>query len=164
MRLKHLGVFVGLALIVAAVGADAQNPDRPLTLVTKGRESFVHRTTPACEAAARYIELLTAEKFAEVRSLFADEVDYTGPDGKPLSRGDDVGALYARLGPQMKDRMKGKIDSLVPVGANECLMEFSTQVDPAAHRYALSAVDHFVVGPDGKVVRFIPYFQTALLH
>jgi SnoaL-like domain len=161
---KHLGRLAVLALLLATTGTVAQDAGSSRKYISEGREAFVNRTTPACRAAFRYVELLTEEKFSELRSLFADEVDYIGPDGKPLSRGEDVGALYARVGPQMNGRTKAKIDSLVPVGANECLMEFRTLVDPAAGLYKLSAVDHFTVAADGKVTRFVPYFQTALLH
>jgi len=86
---KHLGRIAALALNLAITVAVAHDAGSSRKYISEGREAFVNRTTPACKAAFRYVELLTEEKFSELRSLFADQVDYIGPDGKPLSRGDD---------------------------------------------------------------------------
>jgi hypothetical protein len=42
-------------------------------------------------------------------------------------------------------------------------MEFE-RFDHEAAAYRLFAVDHFIVGPDGKIIWFRPYFQESSSH
>jgi hypothetical protein len=160
MRKIICSISLAFALVLPFQTLAAQALQAPAGTIWEGREHAIRRGTPACEAAYRYVVLVNLRRYAEIGSLFAGEVDYIGPDGRPLHRGADVGALYARLGPVHQDVLQGRIYSLIPIGQRECILEFGTP-NPETHEFQLAAVDHFFVGRDGKVTRFLAYFQTA---
>jgi hypothetical protein len=122
--------------------------------------------TPGCRAANEYIDLAMAGRYQDIGSLFAEKVDYVGPDAIARSNREEVTKVYAALGQAEKKAGKPHgpiLKRLVPLNENECFMEFEIFDFPAG-AYRLYAVDHFIVGPDGKIVWFRPYFQESSLH
>jgi hypothetical protein len=115
--------------------------------------------TPACVAAKKYVDLGAQHKVADIGALFAAQVDYIGPDGVARSRGQDVAKLYASMSKTKWAQLsKVVLFRLVPLHQNECFMEFTSGPPEGPVLYA---VDHFIVGPDGKVIWFRPFFEQA---
>jgi hypothetical protein len=165
------GGRLGLALFVSAVLSFvaplqvvlAQTTEPPEKMVSSGeRGNLQAPLTPACRAAKNYIDLISQNRLDKMGGLFADQVDYVGPDAVSRSSGEEVGKLYAQLGDRTKSKApKVRLGRLVPLHDNECFMEFDL-FDDAAGRYKLTAIDHFIVGSDGRIVWFRPFFQQAL--
>lgn len=149
-----LGAALGLA---GANAACAQNTVPPAAIT---------QLTPACRAAKQYIDLAIDGRFQEIGNLFADKADYVGPDAVPRSNAEDIKRVYVALGEvaiKAGKPHRPRLERLVPLNGNECFMEFDV-FDYASAAYRLYAVDHFIVGPDGKVVWFRPYFQENSSH
>jgi hypothetical protein len=160
-----LGATLGLA---GQNVASAQNTAPNELVASKGESPSraITQLTPACRAAKQYIDLAVDGRFREIGDLFADKVDYVGPDAVALRNKEDIRKGYVAL--EELARKAGKpnrprLERLVPLHDNECFMEFDV-FDYAAAAYRLFAVDHFIVGPDGKVVWFRPYFQENASH
>jgi hypothetical protein len=167
---RHLcALSLGAALVLAgANAASAQNTVPPELGASKGKPSSgaLTQLTPACRAAKRYIDLAIDGRFQEIGDLFADKVDYVGPDAVALSNREDIKKVYVALGEvaiKAGKPHRPRLERLVPLNGNECFMEFDV-FDYASAAYRLYAVDHFIVGPDGKVVWFRPYFQENSSH
>jgi hypothetical protein len=160
-----LGATLGLA---GADGASAQNTVPPELGASKGKPSSgaITQLTPACRAAKQYIDLAIDGRFQEIGDLFADKADYVGPDAIARSNAADIKKVYVALGEvaiKAGKPHRPRLERLVPLNDNECFMEFDV-FDYASAAYRLYAVDHFIVGPDGKVVWFRPYFQENSSH
>ena len=160
-----LGAVLGLA---GANAACAQNTVPPELGASNGRppSSAIAKLTPACRVAKQYIDLANDGRFSEIGDLFADKVDYVGPDAVALRNREDIRRGYIAVGEAEKKtgNPRGpRLERLVPLNDNECFMEFE-RFDHAAAAYRLYAVDHFIVGPDGKVIWFRPYFQESSNH
>jgi hypothetical protein len=160
-----LGAALGLSV---ANAASAQNAVPPELRASKGKppSGAITQLTPACRAAKRYIDLAIAGRYEEIGDLFADKVDYVGPDFRALGNREDIRKGYIAIG---EGEIKAgnppgpRLERLVPLNDNECFMEFE-RFDHAAAAYRLFAVDHFIVGPDGKIIWFRPYFQESSSH
>ena len=156
---------LGLALGLAGTNA-ASAQDSAQDIVPPPSSSAKTHLTPACKVAKQYIELAKAGRFAEIGDLFADKVDYVGPDARALNNREDIRKGYIGVGDvEKKDGTPPgpRIERLAPVNQNECFLEFE-RFDYRAAAYRLYAVDHFIIGADGKVVWFRPYFQESSVH
>ena len=155
---------VGVLLLWANIVFAQSTPSKGRTTSTAiraGREAMIRDTTPACHAASRYVAMVNEGKLGGLGSLFADTVDYTGPDGKHRSTRAEVEAMYAGYAKATSNRSLGfELFSLTPVGADECLMEFGI-TERNTGSFVLAAVEHVFVGRDGKINRFVPYFNSA---
>ena len=119
--------------------------------------------TPACLAAKSYIALANAGKFAEIGDLFAEKVDYIGPDMKARSSREEVAKLYAGMAPAFQELPpRAHVLGLAPLRPNECFLEFEFFNRMAAPPSKVSGVDHFTVDDQGKIIRFRPYFAQPL--
>jgi hypothetical protein len=160
-----LGAALGLA---GANAACAQNTVPPELEASKGKPASgaITQLTPACRAAKQYIDLAIDGRFREIGELFADKADYVGPDAVARSNAEEIKKVYVALGEvaiKAGKPHRPRLERLVPLHDNECFMEFDV-FDYASAAYRLYAVDHFIVGPDGKVVWFRPYFQENSSH
>jgi hypothetical protein len=119
--------------------------------------------TPACRAAESYIELANAGKFVQMGNLFAEKVDYIGPDMMARSSRAEVAKLYAGQAEVYHGASpRARVLRLAPINGNECFLEFeflNLMENPPA---SVSGVDHFTVDTEGKVIRFRPYFEQPL--
>jgi hypothetical protein len=121
------------------------------------------KLTPACATAKTYVALIDAQRLDEVGTLFADKVDYVGPDAVHRDSGAEVTKVYADIGQAIKKYPpKMRITRLSPVNGNECFLEFDSY-NYATHHYVLLAVDHFITDAQGRVIFFRPFFQQALI-
>jgi hypothetical protein len=119
--------------------------------------------TPACLAAESYIDLANAGKFAQMGNLFAEKVDYVGPDMEARSRREEVARLYAGMAGIFHGLPpQAHVLRLAPLRANECFLEFEFFNRMATHPSKVSGVDHFTVDEQGKIIRFRPYFAQPL--
>ena len=159
---RKLAIAGTIVLLLAATGAIAKSrPGTTPTSIRAGRETMVHNTTPACRAANRYVAMVNEGRLADLPTLFADVVDYIGPDGQHRSTRAEVAAMYSGYAQATKNKSLGfELFSLTPIGKNECLMEFGIS-EPKTNRFVLAAIEHIFVAPDGKIDRFVPYFQSA---
>ena len=156
-----LGVAFGLAGANAAFAQNAVAPEQGVP-----PSGAITQLTPACRAAKQYIDLAIEGRYQDIGDLFADKVDYKGPDAVALSSREEVTKVYASLGEVEKKAGKPhgpRLKRLVPLNDNECFMEFEIY-DYASAAYRLYAIDHFIVGSDGKIIWFRPYFQENSSH
>lgn len=117
---------------------------------------------PACRAGQEYMTRVNND-IGSTGALFADKVDYIGPDGLPKTTNAEITATYIAAGEVKKAHKMGavaRIVHLVPIGATECLMEFDQVVTDGGKPY-LVAIDHFGVDKAGKIIFFRPFVQTA---
>ena len=167
LRLSHhlgalsLGAALSLSMANAAFAQDLVPPE----LQAKHPSAAVTQLTPACKTAKAYADLAVAGHYREIGDLFADKVDYLGPDFRALSNREDIRKGYVAIGViEIKAGNPGpRMQRLVPLNDNECFMEFE-RFDYEAAAYRLFAIDHFIVGPDGKIIWFRPFFQESATH
>jgi hypothetical protein len=164
--------FIALVLAMPAAAqsnSPASGPGSDPPATPAGRSSTtgaITQLTPACRAAKRYIDLASARRYKEIGDLFADKVDYVGPDARALSNREDIKKGYfavAEAETKAGNPPGPRLKSLVPLNDNECFME-AERFDHVAAAYRLFSIDHFIVGPDGKVIWFRPYFQESSSH
>ena len=155
---------LGLSVSNAAFAQDVVPPELG---ASKGKRpsAAVTQLTPACKTAKAYADLAVAGHYREIGDLFADKVDYLGPDFRALSDREDIRKGYIAIGViEIKAGNPGpRMERLVPLNDNECFMEFE-RFDYEAAAYRLFAIDHFIVGPDGKIIWFRPFFQESAAH
>jgi hypothetical protein len=152
-RYARVSVFAFLTGLASMSTAHVTVPPQQGGAVGTGK------LTPACVAARSYFELGTQHRFTEMGALFAEKVDYIGPDGIARSSGADVAKIYAGMkDTHFRQLVQSDIFRLVPIGDNECFLEFA--VSPSDGN-TLFAVDHFIVDGQGKVIWFRPFFQQA---
>ena len=169
LKLSLCALCFGAALgLAGANAASAQDIVPPELGASKGKppSGAITQLTPACRAAKQYIELAIDGRFREIGALFAAKADYVGPDAIARSNAEDIRKVYVALGEvaiKAGKPHRPRLERLVPLNDNECFMEFDV-FDYASAAYRLYAVDHFIVGPDGKVVWFRPYFQENSSH
>lgn len=158
-----LGAALGLSAANAAFAQDLVPPEQ----ASKGKRpaAAVTQLTPACRTAKQYADLAVAGHYREIGDLFAEKVDYLGPDFRALSNREDIRKGYVAIGViEIKAGNPGpRMQRLVPLNDNECFMEFE-RFDYEAAAYRLFAIDHFIVGPDGKIIWFRPFFQESATH
>lgn len=112
---------------------------------------------PACRAGQAYVAAGNAFRPDRIAEIFAQKVDFTGPDGVKRQDHADIAALYASL--TGKADVVRRVAHLAPVGPQACLMEMENSENGGP--YAASAVAHFEVDEHGKVVRFLPFVLTS---
>lgn len=105
--------------------------------------------TAACAMAERYVTLINAGKYAEVAALYADNATFLEPMRPTLRGRAEIDAFYTkRIG-----GMAPKIAAISYLGnETECMVSLALQTEIGGQpRWALVSVDHFVLGPDGKI-------------
>src|SRR5689334_14806574 len=55
-------------------------------------------TSKACTAAKAYVDLINARRYSEVGNLFAERVDYIGPDAIARQSKAEVAKVYEQFG------------------------------------------------------------------
>jgi hypothetical protein len=131
--------------------------------VAESRAATEGKLTPACKAAKRYMEIIEARDLAGIRDLFAENAEYTGPDGTTVNELDKIVASYERgLKNSNTASWHFRIANLLPFEKNGCLLEFATSFDQP-NQFVLSAVDHIEVNAQGKVTKFLPYIASSNL-
>lgn len=119
--------------------------------------------TPACRAAKRYIALANAGAFDQMGDLFAEPVDYVGPDMVARTHRVDVARVYGGMAQVFgSNPPQARVLRLAAVGTRECFLEFEFFNRIPTQPIRSSGVDHFTVDDAGKVVRFRPYFAQPL--
>jgi hypothetical protein len=117
---------------------------------------------PACRAGQKYTVAARSGDTVAYAAIWADKVDYIGPDGKALGTNKEVVEVYQKyVHPEVVRKLPPQfISNLLPINDTECMVEFA-QIDPATKATVFLAVDHFKVDAAGKVIFFRPYAQTA---
>jgi len=103
----------------------------------------------ACEVAARYVELVNAGKYAEVAALYADDATFLEPMRPNLHGREQIDEFYTkRIG-----AMQPQVIAVAYFGSDtECVVDLALQTKMGdADRWVLVSVDHFIIGPDGKI-------------
>src|SRR5271170_600981 len=126
--------------LAQGVSTGASVSDRPLHL------------NSACRVSKAYIRLLNDGEFPEMGALFADRVDYVGPDAVPRGSRDEVTKVYIHLGDSFKSGPpKIRITRLIPMQGNECFLEFE-MFHPDTKQFKLTAIDHIKVDGEGRII------------
>jgi hypothetical protein len=157
---NYIAVLCGTVCLFGFAQLKAEEITEPQEMAAHSQVSTAAiPLTPACAAAKKYVDLGAQHKVADIGALFAAQVDYIGPDGVARSHGGDVAKLYASMSKTKWAQLsKVVLFRLVPLHQNECFMEFTS--GPVAGP-VLYAVDHFIVGPEGKVIWFRPFFEQT---
>jgi hypothetical protein len=103
----------------------------------------------ACEVAARYVELVNAGKYAEVAALYADDATFLEPMRPNLQGREQIDEFYIkRIG-----GMAPQVRAVAWFGNDtECVVDLALKTRIGDEdRWVLVSVDHFIVGPDGKI-------------
>lgn len=103
----------------------------------------------ACQVAARYVELVNAGKYADVAALYADDATFLEPMRPNLKGREQIDEFYIkRIG-----GMQPQVRAVAWFGnETECVVDLAVQQKIGGEdRWVLISVDHFIVGPDGKV-------------
>ena len=103
----------------------------------------------ACEVARRYVELVNAGKYAEVAALYADDATFLEPMRPNLQGRAQIDEFYTkRIG-----GMQPQVRAVAWFGnETECVVDLALQVKlDGVDRWVLVSVDHFIVGPDGRI-------------
>jgi hypothetical protein len=103
----------------------------------------------ACEVAARYVELVNAGKYAEVAQLYADDASFLEPMRPNLQGREQIDEFYIkRIG-----GMQPEVMAVAWFGnETECVVDLALKTDIGGEeRWVLVSVDHFIIGPDGKI-------------
>jgi hypothetical protein len=150
-----------LAVLLPAAAAIAQQP------AEISESGDLAQLTPACAAGYRYGKTFNAFDADGLGALFAEDADYTGPDGQTQHGPKQIAARYASvLASYRKTVPEGipatRVVQVYPHGAADCLVEYEAWIS-ASGTYQLFAVDHFVVDREGKIAKFIPYIQTRVM-
>lgn len=112
--------------------------------------------TLACGVGTAYVDAINAKNPQALRILWADNVDYTGPDGVKRDRA-GIDELYDR-GVKNRD-WDSKIVSTSPFGDNGCLVEIWSD-DTNTGNYTPAVIDRFEVNAAGKITRFNPFLAA----
>lgn len=108
---------------------------------------------PACQAAKRYSDLITAGHYDQIGSLFSKDALYLGPVDQPIRGSDKIGAFYVAF--MAGHKAQSHIASLAPVGRHDCYMEMQGSLDTDSP----AVIDRFTTDSSGKVVRLCIYFR-----
>ena len=129
---------------------------------TKPEAATVHGKS--CEVAKRYVDLTNAKQYGELHTLFAEDAVFLTPVGKVLRGSKEIGAFYSTM-------IESLGADLVPISfisdGADCVMELAarTKNDKAAGKgFQLSAIDHFTVNAEGKIIHMIVYVRPGRLH
>jgi hypothetical protein len=150
------GFLVAAAALPGGVSADVSTYPNADVFDSPPPAASAHGKR-ACAPAQRYVELIAAERYDEVGTLFADDAVFVTPIGKVLHGSTEIGKFYAELMPKLKPRN-------VPISfiadGDECIMELvtATNLDDFA-KYRLAAIDHFTVNKQGKIRHLVVYLR-----
>lgn len=116
----------------------------------------------ACEPAQRYVDLMAAERYDELRTLFSDDAVFVTPIGKVLHGPAEIGDFYKAFLPTLKPR---NVPITFIADGDECVMELvtATNVDNYA-KYRLAAIDHFTVNKEGKIRHMVVFLRPQSLQ
>jgi hypothetical protein len=111
----------------------------------------------ACAPAQRYVDLIAAERYDELGTLFADDAVFLTPIGKVLHGPREIGDFYKAFLPTIKPR---NVPITFIADGDECVMELvtATNLDNYA-RYRLAAIDHFTVNKQGKIRHMVVFLR-----
>ncbi len=108
---------------------------------------------PACQAAKRYSDLITAGHYDLIGGLFSKDALYLGPVDQPIRGNDRIGAFYVAF--MAGHKAQSHIASLAPAGRHDCYMEMQGSLDTDSP----AVIDRFTTDDSGKVVRLCIYFR-----
>ena len=119
------------------------------------RAATVHGRS--CEVAQLYVELINSKRYDELHTLFAANAVFLTPVGKVLQGPRDIGEFY-------KSMVGSLQPDIVPVSfisdGDACVMELAAKTNrDDGEGYRLSAIDHFTVNAEGKIINMIVYLR-----
>jgi hypothetical protein len=161
IALAAIASLASLASLASAADAPLLVPggaldpgQRPRDVYLAAPVAAVPDRATACRVAERYIQLIDAERFADLPSLYAEDAQVFSPT-QEIARGRKaLAAFYARVG-----TLKPHLIGVAYVGTrSECMVEFAVraQID-GKPRYVLGVIDHFTLNKAGLVTRMIAF-------
>ena len=106
------------------------------------------------------MDLIAAERYDELGTLFADDAVFLTPIGKVLRGPAEIGDFYKAFLPTIKPR---NVPITFIADGDECVMELvtATNLDDYA-KYRLAAIDHFTVNKQGKIGHMVVFLRPQL--
>lgn len=116
----------------------------------------------ACKPAQRYVDLIAAERYDQLGTLFADDAVFVTPIGTVLHGPAEIGDFYKAFLPTIKPR---NVPITFIADGDECVMALvtATNLDNYA-KYRLAAIDHFTVNKEGKIRHMVVYLRPQSLQ
>ena len=105
--------------------------------------------TATRQFADRYVEIINAGRYSELKELFADDAVFLAPGRQEFRGREAIGAFYERFLAEI--RPTSRIVSYVEQG-NDCVYELEA-MSSGSTEFQLGAIDHATLDGDGKVVR-----------
>jgi hypothetical protein len=143
-------VVAGGALDASFTGADVYVDTPRAAAAPTGR---------ACAAAAQYVSLITEGQVAKVADLFEADAVVLDPTRRILHGRAAIGAFYENT----IGAMRPQLVAVAYLGDDaDCVVELAAKRPVrGALRFALVSVDHFTLGPTGKVARMVAFARPA---
>lgn len=151
---------LGAVALLCAQGALAAPVITSDFFASKPPAATVHGKS--CEVAQRYVDIINAGKYGELKTLFADDAVFLTPVGKVLHGPQEIGDFYTSM-------IGALTPDIVPVSfisdGPACVMELVAKTVKYADKgYQLSAIDHFTVNAEGKIANMIVYVRPHSLQ
>jgi len=150
-------------IVIVVIVFLARTETRAPTVLAQAQESppsAVHKASgamAACDVSREYVKLINAGQYASVGGLFADDAVYMGPDGKTRHGSKAIGEFYKQLLGNLRPQLRAA--SFFEQN-HDCVMELENRSKKSG-KYALAAVDHFTIDPQGKISRFIVFLRPG---
>ena len=148
-RQMRVIVFTALVAIVG-LASNARADQHPAA----SAKSHGTATNP-CMVPRRYIKMINTGNYRAVGTLFTPHALFNGPDGKTLVGPQAIGDFFERF--MSKFRPTLRVAGYYRLGDN-CIAEIEN-LQAETGKYLPTAVDHWVVNPQGKAVEFTVYLR-----
>ena len=116
-------------------------------------------TSPALEAALRYVELVNAQSFELIGELFSADAIVLAPSGELVEGREAIRALwadqYSTSGPSAVSVASATADE------ERCVLELSPLLPGETAAREGMVIDHFTVDEDGAICRLAIYLRPA---
>ena len=164
MNTKHMVLALTAAIVLAipAVASAQVSIHPPGDVFDTPPPAATTRGKRACLPAQKYVDLIAAERYDQLGSLFADDATFVTPIGKVLHGSAAIGDFYMGFLPTIKPR---NVPITFIADGDECVMELvtATNMDNYA-KYRLAAIDHFTVDKRGKIRHMVVFLRPQSLQ
>jgi hypothetical protein len=117
-------------------------------------------SSPARDAAHRYVELVNAQEFSKIGSLFAADAVVLAPTGEEVRGSDAITALwaeqYSKSGPAGVSIASELFDE------SRCAVELSPRLPGEDEARVGYVIDHFTVDSSGAICRLAIFTRPKL--
>lgn len=116
------------------------------------------------KAVLRYFELINADRFEELRAIFADDIELAMAGASTRRGVDDAIAYYPRALAPLPQHVDDPVSVVTSSDGRRCSVEIAFTGAMANGRpVEFTAVDLFDLDDEGRVIRLRSFYDTALV-